>query len=75
LPHVLKFDALFYEEVRANRSWDKDAPNFRCAPPLGNLAALPILDGLRHLDPTGLSFRRTRVSGGFSPAWAKTHLD
>ncbi len=45
---VLKAYALYYNEVPAHFSLDKDAPKFRRAKKFGRIAAIPILAGLHH---------------------------
>ena len=42
--------ASYYNEVRRRLSLDKDVPGFRCAQPLRNVMALPMLGGLDHHD-------------------------
>jgi transposase InsO family protein len=48
LRRVLKDHASYYNEVRTHLSLDKDAPDFRRAQPVSNIAALSILGGLHH---------------------------
>jgi hypothetical protein len=45
---VLKSYASYCNQVRTHLSLDKDAPEFRQAQPVGNIAALPLLGGLHH---------------------------
>jgi len=48
LRRVLKAYALYYNQIRTHLSLDKDAPDFRRAQPVGNIATLPVLGGLHH---------------------------
>jgi transposase InsO family protein len=48
LRRILKTYASYYNEVWAHLSLEKDAPNFRRAQPVGNIAPLPVLGGLHH---------------------------
>ena len=48
LRQILKTYVVYYYEVRAHLSLDKDAPAFRRAQLVGAIAALPVFGGLHH---------------------------
>jgi hypothetical protein len=48
LRRILKTYASYYNEVPTHLSLQKDAPNFRHAQRVDNIAALPVLGGMHH---------------------------
>lgn len=48
LRRILRTYASYYNKVRTHLSLEKNAPDFRRARPVGDIAAIPILGGLHH---------------------------
>jgi transposase InsO family protein len=60
LHRTLKAYARYFNEIRTNRSLEKDTPETRPARFIGLVLSRPVLGGLRHHLCSGLGFRHTQ---------------